>query len=471
MRIAALAFGILAGLVASFILALGGLDASELVHFDARQAQLVAFVLFVIANLGVLGAGLVLAAPIAGASLFVLGALGWLAAAIVLRHGPDYVMLTSPALLAVAAILAGIAVFRRHRRPPVRPRARRDEDDEDDDRYERRRAAPQRRAVPAVAPRRLADEVVDEPDDADEAARETDDRGSISVGASFFGDAGTAMPLRGAMPSHADEKLLRGLGRGDRRSGDPHDWQPVRRRVEPPRQKPMFRPPEDEYEDEESGLSQFARISSGVLSFGLYATLAVAVLLVIFSLREGNGRATATRIEASASTPSAPAPVSSSAAPAAAAETPAIAPALPAVELPSAPPSPPVLARPGGLAVPAAGAAAPVIATAPSVPAELRAPAAQPQPAQQQPFAYPGVVVADGPSLDSAAEPPPALAPDDSASTETPADSQAAAPATTPVPFPMPAAIAAQRVGRSAAPAAQRSQPAPRAATGTDTGL
>ena len=113
MRIAALAFGILAGLVASFILALGGLDAAELGHLDGRQMQLVDFGLFVVANLGVLGAGLVLAAPLAGLVLFVLGAVGWVAAAVVLRHGPDYVMLTPPAILTVAIVLAAVALFRR----------------------------------------------------------------------------------------------------------------------------------------------------------------------------------------------------------------------------------------------------------------------------------------------------------------------------------------------------------------------
>ena len=98
MRIAALAFGVLAGLVASFILALGGLDASELAHLDARQMQLVTFGLFVIANLGVMGAGLVLAAPLAGIILFVVGALGWLGAGLAMHHGPDYVMLTPPGI-------------------------------------------------------------------------------------------------------------------------------------------------------------------------------------------------------------------------------------------------------------------------------------------------------------------------------------------------------------------------------------
>ena len=57
MRVAALAFGILAGLVASLILALGGLDvAADLGATDARQAQAIRFGLFVIGNLGFFGA-------------------------------------------------------------------------------------------------------------------------------------------------------------------------------------------------------------------------------------------------------------------------------------------------------------------------------------------------------------------------------------------------------------------------------
>jgi len=61
LRIAAVAFGVLAGLVASFILAFGGLDASELRHLDGRQMQLVTFGLFVISKLCVLCAFMLVA--------------------------------------------------------------------------------------------------------------------------------------------------------------------------------------------------------------------------------------------------------------------------------------------------------------------------------------------------------------------------------------------------------------------------
>ena len=82
MRVAALAFGILAGLVASLILALGGLDVTaELGAAVDRQSQAIRFGLFVIGNLGIFGAALVLAAPLAGAVFLVLGAIAWVGAA------------------------------------------------------------------------------------------------------------------------------------------------------------------------------------------------------------------------------------------------------------------------------------------------------------------------------------------------------------------------------------------------------
>ena len=178
MRIAALAFGVLAGLVASFILALGGLDAAELRHLDGRQMQLVTFGLFVVANLGVLGAGLVLAVPLAAAVLFVLGAIGWAFAALAMHHGPDYVMLTPPGILLVAAALSVVA-FTRRRVPAV----------EDEDFGQRQSIAAQRAAM------RDAGE--------SEGDEEEDEGAGVAVGATFFGDAGTATPLRGAMPPAA----------------------------------------------------------------------------------------------------------------------------------------------------------------------------------------------------------------------------------------------------------------------------
>ena len=116
MRVAALAFGILAGLVASLILALGGLDvAADLGTADDRQAQAIRFGLFVIGNLGFFGAALALAAPLAAAVFLVLGAIACVGAALLMHHTTDLVLITPPALLLVAAIFAVIAHIRRPR--------------------------------------------------------------------------------------------------------------------------------------------------------------------------------------------------------------------------------------------------------------------------------------------------------------------------------------------------------------------
>ena len=115
MRIAALAFGVLAGLVAALILALGGLDPSALTHTDPRQVSAIRFGLFVVESFGIFGAGLVIAVPLAGAILMGVGAIAWVVAAFVLHHGPDYVMLTPPALLLIVAGLAVVAFVRRCR--------------------------------------------------------------------------------------------------------------------------------------------------------------------------------------------------------------------------------------------------------------------------------------------------------------------------------------------------------------------
>ena len=131
--------------------------------------------------------------------------------------------------------------------------------------------------------------------------QEEDDDAAMPVGASFFGEAGTATPLRGAMQS---EPALRGSDRDDRND----NWEPVRRRVEPPRTKSVFRSPEEEYDDEEGGFARGARIISSILSFGLYAALAGAAVLIFWNLRVGEtNHPSATKIEASASVPKAPA--------------------------------------------------------------------------------------------------------------------------------------------------------------------
>jgi hypothetical protein len=266
LRIAALAFGILAGLVASLILALGGLDAAALTGVDPRQLSLFRFGLFIIANFGVFGAGLVLAAPLAGAILLVTGAIAWIAAAFALHHGPDYVMLTPPGLLLLAAALAVVAFVRR----PARV-------DEDEEEFGRIQASATQRAAMAAA------------EDQNEGEDEDEEPGAMPVGASFFGEAGTATNMHGAMARQPEPP---------RRNDD--DWTPVRRRVEPPRTKPAFREPDDEYEDEESGFSRGARLTSSILSFGLYGALAAAAVLVFVNFRSGEFSPSATKIEASA---------------------------------------------------------------------------------------------------------------------------------------------------------------------------
>ena len=120
---------------------------------------------------------------------------------------------------------------------------------------------------------------------------EFEDLPSTPVGAGFFGEGGTAQPLR-----DGNARSLRGgitpslrnngepsLGDLDQRERPPVDWAPGKRRTPPPRQKPMFRPPDDEIE--ETTLSRVTRALSSVLSFGLYAAVAGAVLLVFWNLR------------------------------------------------------------------------------------------------------------------------------------------------------------------------------------------
>lgn len=262
MRIAALASGVLAGLVASLILALGGLDAAAFAGSDPRQLSLIRFGLFIIANFGVLGAGVVLAAPLAGTILFVLGAIAWIGASLVLRHGPDYVMLVPPGLLLVSAAFGLVAFLRRPQR---------DYDEYED---EDRAIATQRAAI------------------ADSAEEDDEDEGSgVAVGARFFGEGGTATPMHGAMSQRQPVSSMR--------HGPDEDWQPVRRRTEPPRQRPMFRSVEDEY-DEEPGFWRVSRITSSILSFGLYGALAAAAVLIFLNLRTAETHPAVAKIEASA---------------------------------------------------------------------------------------------------------------------------------------------------------------------------
>ena len=297
MRIAALAFGVLAGLIASLILALGGLDASvALAASSDRQVSLIRFGLFVIANLGVFGAALVLAAPLAGAILLVLGAVGWVVAALLLHHGFDLVLIVPPALLLIATALATVAQLRR---------GRSDADDERDAALSRDLRMPP------------------EPEDFEELP-------PVPVGAGFFGQGGTAQPLGSQHPPARDEV----------RSPRGEDWEPVRRPTPPPRQKSMFRQPDEDDDDEEvSGFSRFAFGFSGVLSFGLYAALAGAAVLVFVNLRTGDAHPGAAKLAPTVSSAAVAALSSASSQPS---QAPVLAAAIepPASSLP--PPNPPL---------------------------------------------------------------------------------------------------------------------------------
>jgi hypothetical protein len=241
LRVAALAFGVLAGLVASLILALGGLDVgANLTDGGERQVQAIRFGLLLIANLGIFGAALVLAAPLASAIVLVMGALAWVGAALLTQHTTDYVLITPPALLLVAAVLATIAHFRRPR-PEI----------EDEPEIE----------IIAPEPQRTRQRPSDMMGDDDE-----------EMGIPAFAAEAPRAPSRG----YDDDE--RPPPRND-------DWNPRRRPPPPPRTKPAFRPIEEEY-DEPGGFSRFALGLSSVLSFGLYAALAGAAVLVIWNLRD-----------------------------------------------------------------------------------------------------------------------------------------------------------------------------------------
>ena len=243
MRVAALALGILAGLVASLILALGGLDvAADVGPAVDRQAQAIRFGLFVIGNIGVFAAALALAAPLAAAGLLLLAAVAWVGAALLMHHTTDLVLITPPALLLVAAVFAAIAHFRR-------PRPAADDDIED--------TAPE-----ILTPQRAEEEDVSELPEGEE-----------EVGIPAFATEARAEP---SVRSAFDDDRVRSLD---------SDWNPRRRRPPPPRAKPAFRPIEDEYDDEPSGFARFAQGLSGVLSFGLYAALAGAAGFIFWSMR------------------------------------------------------------------------------------------------------------------------------------------------------------------------------------------
>ena len=243
MRIAALAIGVVAGFIASLILALGGLDvAADMVGADPRQVQAMRFGLFIVANVGIFGAALALAASLAGGIVMAVAALAWIAAALMLQRADDLMLMVMPALLLVAAGLAIAAHFRRLHEDSFR-----------EDPYRR-------------APRRRREPVPLDPEDEDEPEFDVPE----------FGDEPPMQPVAAAFagPDYEDEI--------DRPRGD--EWNPRRRPPPPPRARAAFRDievEEDEYEP--SWFASFSFALSSILSFGLYAALAGAGLLVAWN--------------------------------------------------------------------------------------------------------------------------------------------------------------------------------------------
>lgn len=256
MRIAALAFGVLAGLVTTLILALGGLDVASATPVD-RTAQAIRFFLAVVGNIGFFGAALTLAFPLAGAILLVAGALAWVAAGLLLSAA-NLALVIPPLLLLLAAIPAFIAHFRSPRESAVEPEI--------------------------LAPLRPSRPVDDEPFD-DEPAVEMP---SFSE----------PPPRRG--PTFSDAPRARATAftaTNDDGLRDHRDWNPRKKRPVPPRARPTFRRHEVEEEDD-STFSRFALSASSILSFGLYAALAGAALLAIWTLRGNDSDAAVATAEA-----------------------------------------------------------------------------------------------------------------------------------------------------------------------------
>lgn len=267
MRVAALALGVLAGLVASLILALGGLDvtADLGIAADARQAQAIRFGLFLLANLGFFGAALALASPLAGGIFLILGAVAWAGAALLMRHGADLVLITPPALLLLASAFAIIAHFRR------RPEPEELEDEPEVEILSPERPERSDRVERAAERAGLRPSEMMDPED--------------EVGVPAFAADPQARP--GPQPRESD-------------------WNPRKRQPPPPRAKPSFRPIEEEYDEEPSGFSRFAMGLSGFLSFGLYAALAGAAVLIFWNARNAGEQPAAVVAEVPSISSSAP---------------------------------------------------------------------------------------------------------------------------------------------------------------------
>jgi hypothetical protein len=294
---------------------------------------------------------------------------------------------------------------------------------------------------------------------ADEEEVDDDDPARVPVGAGFFGQGGTATPARVEAGRPPQPALRGGLDERDSlRQTRSEDWRPGSRRP-PPRQRGAFRPADDDDDDEESGWSRVFRGASSVLSFGLYAALAGAAVLIVLNLRQGDTPRQAAAAKVDAPTSVAAAPVLSSSTPPA-----------PVLAAPSSsePPKSPMLMAPAGS-----------ITGAPQLPKPSDEPAQQQQASLTTPkpddTVLDGVVVAPDPNapalvanrltpqggLQPSAEDSGDVA---SADVEQPTTGTALQP----MPFEMPAAIAAART--KPAPRRPTTATAP-ARPSTDTGI
>ncbi|MEQ1900329.1 MAG: hypothetical protein ABL866_06310 [Devosia sp.] len=232
LRIAALVAGALAGFVASLILAVGALEitASSFGGLTVPQLALARYGLIFIANLSLLGAGVTLALPRTGAALLLLSAIAWIGAALSFGHGADIVLIGPPVL--------GLAAF-----------------------------------ALAVG--------------ADISARRNRDRSSEAAAEAFEPDPYDVAPTPRAYREKTALAAASPTGPRDQLSGIvERDFIPGRLNGKRERavadERPAFR--ELETDIEPGPLARFGRGLTGLLSFGLYAAAAGAVVLVVYNI-------------------------------------------------------------------------------------------------------------------------------------------------------------------------------------------
>lgn len=257
------------------MLAFGGLDVAAGANPADRTVQIIRFGLFVVANIGIFGAALALAAPLAASIVLVLGAVAWVAASFLTRHGNELILFITPALLLIAAILSLIAWFRRPR--------------------------PEEADVEIIRPL---------------SARRDEEPGDVDDENDYELEPEVEMPAFAAEPQRRSSR--RNAPEPDDFAPTGDDWDPRRKRQVPPRTRGGFREIEpDEYDDEPSFLSRLTLGASGVLSFALYAGLAGAAALIFWNMRPTGSP------EPAAAAVAPPAPVLSSEEPVRVAEIPA----------------------------------------------------------------------------------------------------------------------------------------------------